>query len=139
MRPVRAVRVIRSATSSARSSRIQTVISTFGRKARLYSLLTWGTVASNVPFPVYTGDQGTAFDAIQSALLPGAPDPDLRAAYAGNANLDTDTLYSQLQAEALPYFEKLLQEFEQSEYLQDARKRISELKAQAAAREDHPQ
>ena len=45
---------------------------------------------------------------------------------------------AQLQAEALPYFEKLLEEFEQSEYLQDARKRISELKAQAAAREDHP-
>ena len=33
------------------------------------------------------------------------------------------------QAEALPYFEKLVQEFEQSEHLEEARKRIDELKA----------
>ena len=31
-------------------------------------------------------------------------------------------------AEALPYYERLLQEFEQSEYLENARKRIAELK-----------
>jgi outer membrane protein assembly factor BamD len=35
------------------------------------------------------------------------------------------------EAEALPYFEKLVTEFEQSEYLSDAQKRITELKAQA--------
>jgi len=35
------------------------------------------------------------------------------------------------QAEALPYYEKLVQEFEKSEHLQDAQKRIVELKAQA--------
>jgi len=35
-------------------------------------------------------------------------------------------------AEALPYYEKLVQEFQQSEHLQDAQKRIDELKAQAA-------
>ncbi len=35
------------------------------------------------------------------------------------------------QAEALPYFEQLVKEFERSEYLQDAQKRITELKAQA--------
>jgi outer membrane protein assembly factor BamD len=35
------------------------------------------------------------------------------------------------EAEALPYFEKLVQEFDQSEYLQEAQKRIAELKAQA--------
>jgi len=40
----------------------------------------------------------------------------------------------QLQAEALPYFEKLVEEFEQSTYLDDARKRIAELKAQMAAK-----
>lgn len=34
------------------------------------------------------------------------------------------------EAEALPYFEKLVQEFERSEYLQDARKRMTELKTQ---------
>lgn len=32
-------------------------------------------------------------------------------------------------AEALPYFERLIKEFEKSEYLEDARRRISELKA----------
>ena len=36
---------------------------------------------------------------------------------------------SKRQAEALPYFERLLKEFEQSEYLEDARKRVAELKA----------
>lgn len=34
------------------------------------------------------------------------------------------------KAEALPYYERLVEEFEQSEYLEDARKRIGELKAQ---------
>lgn len=34
------------------------------------------------------------------------------------------------KAEAIPYFERLLKEFEQSEYLADARKRLEELKAQ---------
>jgi len=38
-------------------------------------------------------------------------------------------------AEALPYFEQLVQQFEQSEYLDDAKKRISELKAQAQAKQ----
>jgi outer membrane protein assembly factor BamD len=33
-------------------------------------------------------------------------------------------------AEALPYYERLLKEFEQSEYLEEARKRVAELKAQ---------
>ena len=36
------------------------------------------------------------------------------------------------EAEALPYFEKLLQEFEKSEYLLETHKRIAELKAAAA-------
>jgi outer membrane protein assembly factor BamD len=35
-------------------------------------------------------------------------------------------------AQALPYYEKLVTEFEKSEHLQDAQKRITELKAQAA-------
>jgi outer membrane protein assembly factor BamD len=39
-----------------------------------------------------------------------------------------------LEAEALPYFEKLLQEFEKSEYLPEANKRIAELKAVAPAK-----
>jgi outer membrane protein assembly factor BamD len=36
------------------------------------------------------------------------------------------------EAEALPLYEKLVQEFERSDYLQDAQRRISELKAQMA-------
>lgn len=34
------------------------------------------------------------------------------------------------KAEALPYYERLLKEFEQSEHLEEARKRVAELKAQ---------
>lgn len=38
-------------------------------------------------------------------------------------------------AEALPYYERLLQEFEQSEYLPETHKRVNELKAQAQAKQ----
>jgi outer membrane protein assembly factor BamD len=38
-------------------------------------------------------------------------------------------------AEALPYFEKVVSEFEKSDHLEDAKKRIAELKAEAAAKE----
>lgn len=41
----------------------------------------------------------------------------------------------QRQAEALPYFARLVEEFEQSEYLEQARKRVAELKAQFAAKQ----
>jgi outer membrane protein assembly factor BamD (BamD/ComL family) len=37
------------------------------------------------------------------------------------------------RAEALPYYERLLKEFEQSEYLEPSKKRIAELKALPAA------
>ncbi len=40
----------------------------------------------------------------------------------------------QRQAEALPYYERLVNEFEQSEYLDGAKKRVAELKAQMAAK-----
>ncbi len=36
------------------------------------------------------------------------------------------------KAEALPYYERLLAEFEQSEYLEDTRKRVAELKTPSA-------
>ena len=39
------------------------------------------------------------------------------------------------EAEALPYYEKLVQEFEQSEFLPEAQRRITELKAQATKTE----
>jgi outer membrane protein assembly factor BamD (BamD/ComL family) len=39
-----------------------------------------------------------------------------------------------LEAEALPYLEKLIAEFEQSEYLVEAQKRVTELKTQLQAK-----
>src|SRR5687767_6430676 len=36
------------------------------------------------------------------------------------------------KAEALPYYERLLSEFEQSEYLEDTRRRVAELKPPSA-------
>jgi outer membrane protein assembly factor BamD len=42
------------------------------------------------------------------------------------------------EAEALPYFEKLLAEFEKSEHLADAKQRVDELKAQMAAKGGTP-
>jgi outer membrane protein assembly factor BamD len=39
------------------------------------------------------------------------------------------------EAEALPYYERLVEEFEQSEYLADAKKRVAEVKATLAARQ----
>jgi len=42
------------------------------------------------------------------------------------------------QAEALPYYEKLVSEFEQSEHLDEARKRIAEIKGAAAGETKSP-
>jgi outer membrane protein assembly factor BamD len=42
------------------------------------------------------------------------------------------------EAEALPYFERLITEFEQSEYLPGAQKRVAELKAQALNKPSAP-
>ncbi len=39
-----------------------------------------------------------------------------------------------LEAEALPYYERLVKEFEQSEYLEEARKRIAALKLEASGK-----
>ena len=41
-------------------------------------------------------------------------------------------LKMKMDAAALPYYEKLVKEFEQSEYLAEAQKRITELKATLA-------
>ena len=48
--------------------------------------------------------------------------------------LGESLLKSKREAEALPYFERLVSEFEKSEYLSEARKRITALKAQLDAR-----
>jgi outer membrane protein assembly factor BamD len=49
--------------------------------------------------------------------------------------LGESLLKSKREAEALPYFEKLVAEFEQSEHLEDAQKRITELKSGTARKQ----
>ena len=61
-------------------------------------------------------------------------DPDYTGRDAVYFYLGESLMKIQRPAEALPYYEKLLKEFEKSEYLDDAQKRVSELKAQADAR-----
>lgn len=46
-------------------------------------------------------------------------------------NLAEALLQSEKRAEALPYYERLLQEFEKSEYLDRAKRRVDELKAKS--------
>ena len=45
------------------------------------------------------------------------------------AEVADKTAKAQAEAEALPYYERLLSEFEQSAYLEEAKKRVAELKA----------
>ena len=59
-----------------------------------------------------------------SAVLPEFTRRDGVYCYLGECMLKAER-----KAEALPYFERLLKEFEQSEYLADAKKRVDEIKA----------
>jgi outer membrane protein assembly factor BamD len=61
-------------------------------------------------------------------------DPEYTRRDAAYFYLAESYVKTQQQAAALPLFEKLVAEFEQSGYLEDARKRITELKAQLAAK-----
>lgn len=76
-----------------------------------------------------------AIDRFKSILKqdPGYTSRDAVYFYLGQS-----LIKSQLQAEALPYFERLVEEFEQSEYLPEARKRITELKTQASSKQSVP-
>jgi len=58
---------------------------------------------------------------------PGFTNRDAVYFYLGESLFKTNK-----KAEALPYYEQLLQEFQQSEYLPDATKRVAELKAQSS-------
>jgi outer membrane protein assembly factor BamD len=58
-------------------------------------------------------------------------DPEYSARDAVYFYLAESLIKVKLEAEALPYFEKLLQEFEKSQYLQETQKRVAELKALA--------
>jgi outer membrane protein assembly factor BamD len=61
-------------------------------------------------------------------------DPEYTGRDAVYFYLGESLLKLQRNAEALPYYEKLVAEFIKSEYLEDARKRIAELKAQMDVR-----
>jgi len=61
-------------------------------------------------------------------------DPDYTGRDAVYFHLAESLAKVKLEAEALPYFEKLIDEFEKSEYLEQAQRRASELKAAAAAK-----
>jgi outer membrane protein assembly factor BamD len=62
-----------------------------------------------------------------------ASDPEYTRRDAVYYYLGESLLKVNRQAEALPYYERLVKEFEQSEYLEPAKKRITELKAIPAA------
>jgi outer membrane protein assembly factor BamD len=61
-------------------------------------------------------------------------DPDFTGRDAVYFYLAESLVKTKLQAEALPYLEKLIDEFERSEYLEEAQRRATELKAQAQAK-----
>src|SRR5215510_8865573 len=55
----------------------------------------------------------------------------LAESYVKGSNGGNTSAVAQARAQALPLYEKLVSEFQKSEHLQDAHKRIAELKAQA--------
>jgi len=61
-------------------------------------------------------------------------DPDYSARDAVYFYLADSLVKVKLEAEALPYLEKLVQEYERSQYLEEAQRRITDLKAQAQAK-----
>ena len=71
-----------------------------------------------------------AIDRFQQVLK---EDPDFTQRDAVYYHLAESLLRVDRKAEALPYFERLLKEFEQSSYLEAARRRVGELKTAPAA------
>jgi len=65
-------------------------------------------------------------------------DPEYSARDAVYYYLAETLVKSKREAAALPYYEKLVQEFERSQYLPEAQKRITELKAQAQTKTSPP-
>ena len=72
-----------------------------------------------------------AVDRFKSVL---ADDPEYTGRDAVYFHLAESYVKVKQPAQALPYYERLVQEFERSEYLEEARKRIAELKASTAAK-----
>jgi outer membrane protein assembly factor BamD len=69
-----------------------------------------------------------AVDRFQSVLK---QDPDFKNRDAIYFYLGESFVKTKQPARALPYYEKLVEEFQQSDYLRDAHKRIDEIRAQA--------
>ncbi len=76
-----------------------------------------------------------AIDRLKSVLK---EDPGYTRRDAAYYYLGESLVRAKREAEALPYFERLVAEFEQSEHLADAQKRIAELKALAQAKPSSP-
>ncbi len=74
-----------------------------------------------------------AVDRFQSVLK---EDPEYTRRDAVYFHLGESFLKVKREAEALPYFERVVTEFKESDYLDDARKRVAELKATIAAKAD---
>jgi outer membrane protein assembly factor BamD len=78
------------------------------------------------------GNLPGAIDRLQSLLK---QDPDFTRRDSVYFFLGETLVKGRRPAEALPYYERLVKEFEQSEHLEDARKRIAELKNPAPPKE----
>ena len=76
-----------------------------------------------------------AVDRFQTVLK---NDPDYSGRDAVYYYLAEILVKTKREAAALPYYEKIVQEFERSRYLPEAQKRITELKAQGQAKTDPP-
>jgi TolA-binding protein len=72
-----------------------------------------------------------AIDRLQSVIK---EDPEYTRRDAAYFYLGEALVNSNRQAEALPYYERLVAEFEQSEHMEEAQKRIAELKAATQAK-----
>jgi outer membrane protein assembly factor BamD len=72
-----------------------------------------------------------AVDRFQSVLK---DDPEYTRRDQVYFHLGESFLKNKREAEALPYYERVVSEFEQSEYLEEAKKRIAEVKATMAAK-----
>ena len=81
-----------------------------------------------LPQQVVSGRDGPPADAASK------DDPEYSHRDAAYFYLGESLMKLRREAEALPYYEKLVSEFEQSEYLAEAQKRIADLKAAQAAK-----
>jgi outer membrane protein assembly factor BamD (BamD/ComL family) len=72
-----------------------------------------------------------AIDRFQAVLK---DDPEFTRRDAVLFHLAESYMRVKREAEALPYYERLVEQFEQSEYLEDTRKRIAEAKAAMATK-----